>query len=354
MITPDSYGRRRRTRAALCTVGCTGVLAGSLVFAGAASAGVVSAATAAQPAYLYIANSSGNSVTEYNIAKSTVVGTFSAGSAPAAVAVTPNGKQLYVADAGSNQVLVVKTATNKVVGTIAVGELPASIAFSPDGSTAYVLNRDSQSVSVIDTATRTVTASYSLASAEGSSYGNDLAITPNGEQAFLPLEDGTVIVLDLATGAVVNTVTLGYGAWQGVVSPNGKDVYVTYLPTIYSVGYVAVVSTATNKVVHRIATNGSRPGSVAISPDGKYVYTADFSDNTVDVITTATNKVTGDEGLPSNYYPVAVAADADFLFTANYDSNTVSQFDISNNYQRQDIQLAPGAGPDALAFVPAS
>jgi YVTN family beta-propeller protein len=354
MSTPDSDGRRRRTRAALCTAGCTVALAGCFVSAGAASARAAVAAAAAQPAYLYIANSSGNSVTEYNIAKSSIVGTFAAGNAPVAVAVTPDGKQLYVADAGSNQVMVVKTATNKVIGTIAVGELPASIAFSPNGSTAYVLNRDSQSVSVIDTATRAVTASYSLASAEGSSYGNDLAISPDGEQAFLPLEDGTVIVLDLATGAVVNTVTLGYGAWQGVVSPDGKDVYITYLPTIYSAGYVAVVSTATDKIVHRIATNGPDPGSVAISPDGKYVYTADFSDNMVDIITTATDKVTGDEGLPSNYYPVAVAADAGFLFTANYDNNTVSQFDISNSYQRQDIPLAQGAGPDAFALVPAS
>ena len=74
MSTPDSDGRRRRTRAALCTVGCTVVLAGSFVSAGAASAGVAAAAAAAQPTYLYIANSSGDSVTEYNIAKSSVVG----------------------------------------------------------------------------------------------------------------------------------------------------------------------------------------------------------------------------------------------------------------------------------------
>jgi len=324
------------------------------VSAGAAPASAAVAAAAAQPAYLYIANSTGDSVTEYNIAKSGVVGTFTAGNAPVAVAVTPDGRQLYVADAGSNQVKVVNTATNKVIGTIAVGGLPASIAFSPNGSTAYVLNEDSQSVSVIDTAIRAVTAIYYLASAEGSSYGSDLAITPDGEQAFLPLEDGTVIVLDLATGAVVNTVTLGYAAWQAVVSPDGKDVYLTYLPSIYSAGYVAVVSTATDKIVRRIATNGPDPGSVAISPDGKYVYTADFSDNLVDIITTATGRVTGDEGLPPGYYPVAVAADAGFLFTANYDSNTVSEFEISNSYQRQDIQLPQGAGPDALAFVPAS
>jgi len=352
MTTPDSHCRRRHARAALYLAGCTALLAGSAVFAGSASADVASA-TAAQPSYLYIANSSSNSVTEYDIATSSVVGTFAAGDIPEALAVTPDGSQLYVADGGSNQILVVNTATNTVAGTITVGDLPASIAFSPNGSKAYVLNRNSQSISVIDTATMTVIKTYSVASSEGSSYGNDLAMTPNGEQAFLPLEDGTVIVVDLANGQTVATVTLGYGAWQAVVSPNGKDVYATYLPTIYSPGRVAVISTATDKVVHQITTNGPRPGSVAITPNGKYVYTADFSDNMVDVITTATNAVTGEVDLPLNSYPVAVAADADFLFTANYDSNAVSQFDIPDNYQSQG-KIPTGINPDALAFVPAS
>ncbi|MGO9750253.1 MAG: YncE family protein [Solirubrobacteraceae bacterium] len=329
------------------------MLAGPAAFAAAASADAASA-TASQPTYLYIANSSANSVTEYDIATSSVVaGSIGAGETPVALAVTPDGSRLYIADGGSNQICVVNTATNKIVGTIAVGFLPASIAFSPTGKSAYVLNRDSQSISVIDTATMTVTKSYSLASAEGSSYGNDLAITPNGKQAFLPLEDGTIVVVDLDTGEAVNTVTLGYDAWQAVVSPNGKDVYATYLPSIYSSGWVAAISTATDKVVHRITTNGPRPASVAISPDGKYVYTADFSDNMVDVVSTASDSVTGVVDLPMNSYPVAVAADADFLFTADYDSNAVSEFDIPTNYQSEG-EIPTGSGPDALAFVPAS
>jgi YVTN family beta-propeller protein len=347
MTTPDSRSRWNRGRVALCAGGCSVLLAGSALLAGAAPA----AAAATQPTYLYVANSNGNSVTEYDIATSSVVGTFAAGSSPVAVAVTPDGSQLYVADAGSNQVLVVNTATNTVAGTIAVGELPASIAFSPNGKKAYVLNRDSQSISVINTAKMTVTTSYSLTSAEGTSYGNDLAITPDGDQAFLPLQDGTVIVVNLTTGAVVNTVTLGYTSWQAVVSPNGKDVYATYLPTIYSPGWVAEISTSTDKVVHKITTNGPSPGSVAITPNGKYVYTADFSDNMVDVITTASNAVTGVVDLPAGSYPVAVAADNDFLFTANYTANSVSQFDIPENYQPVG-SFPVGSGPNGLAFVP--
>jgi YVTN family beta-propeller protein len=349
MVTPASRSRWHRARVAFYAGGCAVALAGSAVLATPAPAGAAAAATA-QPTYLYVANN-GNSVTEYDIATSSVVSTFAAGSNPLAVAVTPDGSQLYVTDAGSNEVTVVNTATNTVVGTIAVGELPVSIAFSPNGKKAYVLNRDSQSISVINTAKKTVTTTYSLSSAEDTSYGSDLAITPDGDQAFLPLQDGTVIVVNLATGAVVNTVTLGYASWQAVVSPDGKDVYATYLPTIYSPGWVAEISTSTDKVVHKITTNGPSPGSVAITPNGKYVYTADFSDNLVDVITTASNAVTGVVDLPSGSYPVAVAADNDFLFTANYAASSVSQFDIPENYQM--VRSFPvGSGPDGLAFVP--
>jgi YVTN family beta-propeller protein len=350
MTMPGSRSWWHRARATFCAGGGTVLLAGSAVLAGAAPAGAAAATT--QPAYLYVANSNANTVTEYDIATSSVVGSFASGSGPVAVAVTPDGSQLYVADAASNQVLVVNTKTNTVAGTIAVGELPASIAFSPNGKKAYVLNRDSQSISVINTAKKTVTTTYSLTSAEGTSYGNDLAITPDGGQAFLTLQDGTVIVVDLATGQVVNTVTLGYFSWAAVVSPNGKDVYATYLPTIYSPGWVAEISTATDKVVHKITTNGPSPGSVAITPNGKYVYTADFSDNMVDVITTASNAVTGVVDLPSGSYPVAVAADNDYLFTANYDSAAVSQYDIPENYQPVG-SFPVEAGPNGLAFVPA-
>ena len=347
MTAPDSRDRRQRARAMFCSVGCTVLLAGSTASAGSASADVASA-TAAQPSYLYIANSSGNSVTEYDIDTSSVLGSFAAGNTPVALAVQPDSSLLYVADAGSNQVLVMNTATNTVAGTIAVGSLPASIAFSPHGSIAYVLNRDSQSISVIDTATMTVTKTYSLASAEGSSYGNDLAITPNGKQAFLPLQDGTVIAVGLATGKAVATVRLGHGAWQAVVSPNGKDVYATYLPTIYRPGRVAVIRTATDKVV---TTNGPRPGSIAITPDGKYVYTADFSDNMVDVITAASNAVTGEVDLHQNSYPVAIAADDHFLFTADYASGAVSEYGIPDYQSVGEIPV--GIAPDALALVPA-
>jgi DNA-binding beta-propeller fold protein YncE len=72
----------------------------------------------------------------------------------------------------------------------------------------------------------------------------------------------------------------------------------------------------------------------------------------VDVITTASNAVTGVVDLPSGSYPVAVAADNNFLFTANYDSSTVPQYDIPENYQPVG-SFPVGAGPNGLAFVPA-
>jgi len=40
-------------------------------------------------------------------------------------------------------------------------------------------------------------------------------------------------------------------------------------------------------------TSAKRPGAVAITPDGLYAYVTNTSDNTVSVIDTTTNAVTG-------------------------------------------------------------
>ena len=109
----------------------------------------------------------------------------------------------------------------------------------------------------------------------------------------------------LATGKAVATVRLGHGAWQAVVSPDGKD-----------------------------------------------VYTADFADNMVDVITAARNAVTGEVDLHQNSYPVAIAAGGHFLFTADCASGTVSEYGIPDYQSVTEIPV--GIAPDALALVPAS
>src|ERR1700752_902503 len=69
----------------------------------------------------YVANAGDGTVSVIDPLTNTVVATIPGGSAPRAVAVTPNGAFAYVANSGSNNVSVISAVTNTVVGTVPVG-----------------------------------------------------------------------------------------------------------------------------------------------------------------------------------------------------------------------------------------
>ena len=64
----------------------------------------------------------------------------------------------YITNDGSGNVSVIDTATNTVTATITVGTAPFAVAVSPDGGTIYVANIDSNNVSAIGASTNKVTA----------------------------------------------------------------------------------------------------------------------------------------------------------------------------------------------------
>ena len=70
----------------------------------------------------------------------------------------------YVTNDGSGDVSVIDTATNTVTATITVGTAPFAVAVSPDGGTVYVANIDSDNVSAIATATNKVIATITVGS----------------------------------------------------------------------------------------------------------------------------------------------------------------------------------------------
>jgi YVTN family beta-propeller protein len=70
-----------------------------------------------------------------------------------AIAITPNDSDVYVTSVLDMKVIA--TATNTVVATVRVGTRPGGLAITPNGEDAYVANGPG-TVSVIDTATNTV------------------------------------------------------------------------------------------------------------------------------------------------------------------------------------------------------
>jgi YVTN family beta-propeller protein len=250
------------------------------IYAGTAPAGV---ALTPNGKTLYVGNLGG----VFGFATNSFIQTQSLSSSNLSygLAVSPNGKSLYVADFTSpGQISVFDTAgAGKFAINIPVGNNPVDVAFTPNGKTAYVTNSDDATVSVINVKTSSVTGSP-ITGLNGP-YG--ISITPNGETAYV-LNTDSVGVIDTKTNLVTTSIDLsafgGTGYFMGM-TPDGKYLYV---PAVKggSKGSLVVINTVTNQVAipAPAAQLGDFPVAVAISPDGKHAYVTDLDDGTVTVI----------------------------------------------------------------------
>jgi YVTN family beta-propeller protein len=106
-----------------------------------------------------------------------------------------------------------------------------------------------------------------------------------------------------------------------------------------SSNWVAVVDTASKKVVAVIAV-GYSPVGVAINPSGTRLYVANFYSDTVSVINTVTNKVTGTVKAGVHpYLGMVVSPSGTRLYVGNYGSNSVSVINTATNKVIRTISL---------------
>ena len=148
--------------------------------------------------------------------------------------------------------------------------------------------------------------------------GLGLAAFPAEAQPFAYVANGgsdTVSVIDTATQppSVVATVPVGMSPDGVAVTPNGKRVYVANA----SSNTVLVIGAATNTVVGLPIPVGVNPIGVAVTPDGTQAYVTNFNDGTVSVINTATKTVVQTVLSGTGADAVAVSPDGTHVYVAN-------------------------------------
>ena len=133
-----------------------------------------------------------------------------------AVAVAPNGT-VYVTEYTFGSVWVIDPATQAFdeAATIKVGNGPKAITLSHDGQTAYVTNEIDNSLSVIDLATQTVTSFFVGEQPLG------IALTPDGDFAYIALGSGSVAVVSTNPLKLVGTPIEVGGNPQSIAIPPG-------------------------------------------------------------------------------------------------------------------------------------
>jgi YVTN family beta-propeller protein len=241
--------------------------------------------TAAAAPFIYVANSTQNSVSVFDAVTLTVVATVPVGTRPFPLAVSPDGTRVVVGNSGSNNASIIETAGHTVIATIPVGGNPYGVAIDPTGLRAMMANYQSNNVSVIDLTTNTVRVTI-----PAGTNPSGVAYTPDGSHAYVTNGGANSIsVIDTATETVVATIAnVGTSPWGIVMNADGTRAYVAN----YSSANVSVIDTTTNAVVLPRIAVGNQPVSIGINGDGSWVYTSNSGSDSVSGIALATGNVT--------------------------------------------------------------
>lgn len=262
----------------------------------------------------YVTNSNSTTITIIDIATNTVIGTIGGFDGPSGMAITPDGTKAYVNNYGGPEglgsgngttVRVVDLTNNVIIGVpIMVGQAPAALAITPDGKYVYVINYVNGNpgmgtISVIRTSDNTVISTPGLT---GFSGPFAIAITPDGKRAYITNFGSnnfapygtTVSVVDIASNTVVATVNLAIQPSGIAITPDGRYAYASNYNTLYAgesftdltagQGTVNIIDIASNTVIPPTIAVGQSPDAIAISSDGQFAYVTNYTSNTVSVI----------------------------------------------------------------------
>jgi YVTN family beta-propeller protein len=214
---------------------------------------------------------------------------------PAGLAVSGDGRLLYVCGNLSNRLLEMDAADGRVLRTFAVGVAPYDVVLT--GGKAWVSNWGGRRPRPGD-----------LTGPAG--RGTEVRVDPVRHVA----SEGSVSVVDLASGKVPAEVLTGLHASALAVSPDGRHVVSANAGS----DTLSVIDTRTDAVVETIWAKptpadlfGAQPNALAFDPSGRTLYVANGTQNAIGVVSfdpaERESKIRG--LVPVGWFPGAVVFD---------------------------------------------
>lgn len=200
-------------------------------------------------------------------------------SIPVDLAITPDGKKVYVVDSDTDSVIIIDLTTNTVDPDSPIQLTENStiykIGITPNGKTALVVEVVSASVAVIDLTTNTLVSEIPMA-LPATSFPVPIAITPDGKQAWVGVFD--VFDPDYIVPFEINGFTLtekpfislapdGDSLFDLAFTPDGESAYVTMNDT-NNIMQISGVKTNTPVITFdQFLPQNSRAYNLLITPD---------------------------------------------------------------------------------------
>ena len=241
-----------------------------------------------------------------------LIDTVTVGKQPSGIAISHKGDLALTANrAGKSvSVLSIEGTSVRAVGEVPMGNEVAAVAIAPDGRRAFAVMNLANKVGVLAIDGTKVTYDKSLDMSAGFNPYN-VDITPDGRWAFVSANGATGSNVDgltvIEAGGphphVAGLTTVGRGPEGFALSPNGQWAAIPLLLgsgdkqddwSYTKNGEVVLASVGAGGellVVSRLPTGGL-PEGIAFSPDGQYVYVANFNDENLQVFRIAGGKLT--------------------------------------------------------------
>jgi YVTN family beta-propeller protein len=215
---------------------------------------------------------------------------------PAGLAVSADGKRLYVCGNLSNRLLELDARKGRLRRSFDVGVAPFDVVLA--GGKAYVSNWGGRRPRPGD-------------STGPAGRGTEVEVDPVRHVA----SEGSVTVIDLATGKSRAEIVTGLHASALAVSPDGRHVVCANAAS----DTLSVIDTATDAVVETIWAKpspadlfGAQPNALAFDSTGRTLYVANGTQNAVAVVAfDPAGRASKLQGLvPVGWFPGALAFDA--------------------------------------------
>ncbi|HUX85189.1 MAG TPA: bifunctional YncE family protein/alkaline phosphatase family protein [Chitinophagaceae bacterium] len=269
---------------------------------------------------------------------------------PLNMAVSPSGKYVAVTNNGfgKQSITLIDVAHRQILDDHEVGKSWLGIQFSGDGKSLYASGGNDNLI-----------IHYRIIGGKLENRDSivlgapwPVKISPTGLALDEPRhriyvvtkEDSALYIADLDSRKVLSVVKLPAEAYTCVLSPDGKQLYIS----IWGGGLVTVYDLEKNIITGEIQV-GSHPNDMVLSRDGKFLFVANANDNSVSVIRTSDRQVL--ETMIATLYPdsptgsttngLALSPDQKSLYVANADNNCLAVFDVSDPGKSHSLGFIP-------------
>lgn len=277
----------------------------------------------------YVSHITQNFISVFNTKTDSLIGKINCGYGSGAVAFSSLSGNGYCANFNSNDVTVFNKKTNEIIATVPAGIQPLNIIVTPDGKNLLITHQSGDGLWVMSTKDNQIRHIYSDIT------GNPIVDVQNNKIYIAAIFTPYVHVLDADSLTVIKKIEVGGRPMEPAVTPDGKFIYLAN----YDLNEVIKIDTHTDSVVDRITAIGNGRG-IAISPNGKYAYVTNVQSNTVTIIDLATDTVLKIISVGRMPTSVSVNSSNNRAYVSNQNDTSISVIDMDKNIVIKTINVA--------------